>query len=916
VQTIIDHEEDQVGLPATMRDKGYQTHVASAANDRSSTVLTNFLSIDQRPATLFVYEITFTREYDANDNNKAVLVTKRFDKEGLFEALRQRSRYRRLAELDNWVTDGTNIWSTVPLFNDANFTMVPGDEARLVGTNSNSCRTITAVLASVTYKCVINLQKSIGQLYGDSKGRVKGDDESALLQRGLNAMISKYATDAAVRQGTQTLQSGANKFYNTSTRPAQLSQYVKAFHGFFISVLPGAQQLFVNINLRCSSFLIPGLGIQDIVNSCGTLSKADSVLRGLKVKLTGTALAAQNNQHQGIEFITNMRDPNHNNSPNDINVNGKPPRQPRYERSDMMETFGLSPYRQPLSQGETSAMIRSALKLPNRHVQELNQDAITMFGLSDPNTIRRLRDSFGLVVQTTLMKLPCRFLKTPGVLYQGNRTAAISNASWNLVGGIKVSGPCGRRTVQILDLSGLPNQDLVNEFRKALDQSLKSIGIDAHVPDPKPFQTPGPYMSITEGNLRAELQRIVPDLQRSSTSLVIVIPRHSYDLYSVIKRVTDLQLGIQTTCVSAEKLSNIDWDSPNARMHCANIGLKLNLKGDGHNHNIARANIIELYDRVSKKCDTIVIGADVTHPLGHCATACPSAAAVVGSVDDDFAKFPGSMRLQRSKTEVILDLADMVMERLLDWADKHGDTLPDKMLFYRDGVSESQFDAVREKEIPALQEAYDKAYGYLRTKKNEDMRKGIYPFKLTFVVVGKRHNTRFFPTNTNEQLSAKNGNVKPGLVVDQVITHPYIMDFYLQSHQPVQGTGRSAHYFVLQNQMALEPNRLQDVTHAFCYNYARATKGVSYCGPAYYADRLCDRARAYIRDWLIGRPGIRPSRVQGATENIDTYRDFVATGLHNSVWYRPDRTLSPKYGVNRQHKNPWHPNLDNIMFYL
>ena len=59
---------------------------------------------------------------------------------------------------------------------------------------------------------------------------------------------------------------------------------------------------------------------------------------------------------------------------------------------------------------------------------------------------------------------------------------------------------------------------------------------------------------------------------------------------------------------------------------------------------------------------------------------------------------------------------------------------PVKIIFYRDGVSEGQFDAVRMEEIAALQAAC------LFLQKD-----GSYQPKITFIVVQKRHHTRFFP---------------------------------------------------------------------------------------------------------------------------------------------------------------------------
>jgi len=69
-----------------------------------------------------------------------------------------------------------------------------------------------------------------------------------------------------------------------------------------------------------------------------------------------------------------------------------------------------------------------------------------------------------------------------------------------------------------------------------------------------------------------------------------------------------------------------------------------------------------------------------------------------------------------------------------------------------------------------------------------------YNPQITFLVVQKRHHTRFFPDPRNK-MTDNNGNVPPGFVVDTKITHPRDIDFFLVSHQSIQ---------VLKNFMALK----------------------------------------------------------------------------------------------------------------
>jgi hypothetical protein len=68
--------------------------------------------------------------------------------------------------------------------------------------------------------------------------------------------------------------------------------------------------------------------------------------------------------------------------------------------------------------------------------------------------------------------------------------------------------------------------------------------------------------------------------------------------------------------------------------------------------------------------------------------------------------------------------------------------------FSRDGVSESQFQQVLETELLAFKKA-------LRSLEKDNSN---YNPKITFIVVQKRHHTRFFPANGQ-------GNVMPGKLI-------------------------------------------------------------------------------------------------------------------------------------------------------
>jgi hypothetical protein len=283
-------------------------------------------------------------------------------------------------------------------------------------------------------------------------------------------------------------------------------------------------------------------------------------------------------------------------------------------------------------------------------------------------------------------------------------------------------------------------------------------------------------------------------------------------------------------------------------------------------------------------------------------------------------------RTSTNHLQEIKDIRGMVRERLDAWQSENGGALPNNMVFYRDGISESQFADCEKNEVAAIRGAHaDLCNGPNKGK----------TLKLTFVIVGKRHNTRFYPTALNDctkphtDPSKSNMNVRPGLLVDRIVTDPDRVNFYLQSHQAIKGTARSAHYHVLVDDIGFGSNKdvgtLPDLTHQLCYAFGRATRGVSYVAPAYIADRLCERGRVYLRGYsdqgLPSKP--QPPNGKKLTEqDIKDWKRACAKHLMRDVkspWNPRDKIWGhcnedPTKGKVRM--NPWHPNMDKVMFWM
>ncbi len=152
-----------------------------------------------------------------------------------------------------------------------------------------------------------------------------------------------------------------------------------------------------------------------------------------------------------------------------------------------------------------------------------------------------------------------------------------------------------------------------------------------------------------------------------------------------------------------------------------NIMLKINTKLGGIN--AVLTNIEVLRKR------TMIVGVDCSHPaVGDRMS--KSVSACVSSFDDNYINYFATTRLQQKPQEITEELKEMMLDSLREYTKRNNGLLPEQMIIYRDGVSEGQFNAALQQEIKGLAQTFAKE------------REGYEP-KLTYIVVQKRHHTRY-----------------------------------------------------------------------------------------------------------------------------------------------------------------------------
>ena len=406
----------------------------------------------------------------------------------------------------------------------------------------------------------------------------------------------------------------------------------------------------------------------------------------------------------------------------------------------------------------------------------------------------------------------------------------------------------------------------------AFQAKLKEVGIDVSA------YTPGLRLPLSAGNIDAQIdaaiQRFVGHPTRKPPTLLLVImPYADTPIYNRIKFACDVKAGLRNVCVVASKFAKDRNDQ-----YFANVALKFNLKLGGRNQILDNNKL-----GIIPEGKTMVVGIDVTHPSPGSASNAPSVAGIVASIDQWLAQWPADLQIQTSKKEMVEGLEGMLKSRLRLWAKYNKGNYPENLLIYRDGVSEGQYDIVLDQELPLLRKACKETYPASDTKKGLP--------RMSIIIVGKRHNTRFYPVKKED--ADRSTNPPNGTVVDRGVTEARNWDFFLQAHAAIQGTARPAHYYTvldeifrggkIQAPFQNAADALEDLTHNMCYLFGRATKAVSICPAAYYADLVCERARCYLSHLFDATPGATPagSVVEGSGSGRGPDSDDVR--IHENV---------------------------------
>lgn len=376
------------------------------------------------------------------------------------------------------------------------------------------------------------------------------------------------------------------------------------------------------------------------------------------------------------------------------------------------------------------------------------------------------------------------------------------------------------------------NEEHLRHFAKTVNLSFLAYGMQVQRQDP-PTAIANPQGDMARTIV--EMLHKVEGIGGVRPNLIMfLLPTNAVEPYATIKAICDTQFGIASQCMLAEKALS----EKGQQQYLGNIALKVNIKLGGVNSRIE--------DPFLRRRRTLIIGCDAAHPnpsQRRLNPPPPTFTALAANYDAACAQYSAVTASQDPGTEMVEQFGPMAEELFRRYVKRVGHS-PESVLYFRDGVSESEFSTVLAVELKALKSMF--LISPLTNQLTPHRAEVTGKAKVTVIVCVKRHHTRLFPLIANH--GDRLGNVPPGTVVENGNGR----DIFLVSHAGLQGTVRPTHYVVLYDENKISVEEFQGLCNNLCYGYGRATVAVSLVPPVYYAHLACERARQHVRHEATG----------------------------------------------------------------
>ncbi|OJD34765.1 piwi domain-containing protein [Diplodia corticola] len=529
-----------------------------------------------------------------------------------------------------------------------------------------------------------------------------------------------------------------------------------------------------------------------------------------------------------------------------------------------------------LNEKQTSNMIKFAVTPPKERWASIDHGLGMLNWPSDPALAH-----FGLKIDPKPVVVKARQLQPPQVTFggTGNQAHVAPNEAgkgrWMLLGKkflSKNTVPLKSWGVCVIQGRGSVDAESAKRFFTRFIEVYKKHG--GEVVNSK-FQLmqgnlqQGTEMVTNVWNATGNMNQFRPQL------LFFVVPDRNSETYNRIKKICECRLGVVTQFLqSAHVMKNQD-------QYHSNVCMKVNAKLGGFTSRAQGA--LAKIAPSNAKIKTMAIGADVSHPAPGALKdgSTGSFAAITMSLDLSLTRYAAQCDTNGFRVEMIStpNINNLLGRMVTHWMTGVGEgKLPERIIYFRDGVSEPQYQHVLDQEVRDIR-------SLLRRLSPKSIP------QLVVIVASKRHHVRFFPEGRNGD---RNGNPNPGTLVETGVTHPFQFDFYLCAHSAIKGTARPVHYTVLMNEAKMSSEEIQQMIFEHSFQYIRSTTPVSLFPAVYYAHLASQRARGHASD---GNPSSGKKQTTEPKETATSTSEKTPTevapitpmnnnqGIDFSMWY-------------------------------
>ncbi|XP_064461230.1 piwi-like protein 1 [Ornithodoros turicata] len=415
--------------------------------------------------------------------------------------------------------------------------------------------------------------------------------------------------------------------------------------------------------------------------------------------------------------------------------------------------------------------------------------------------IEREMGQWGLKFSENLLEVDGRQVNPERVIFGGNQKAEVNRMTADFSREMRdkhmFKAVCLNKWVVVCPRRDMPKaQDFVRD--------LMSVG------PPMGVRIQQPQMITLEDDRVHSYINSLKAVSGDTELLMAVFPNNRKDRYDSLKKCACVDMGLPTQVMLGRTLMN-----KNLKSVATKVAIQMNCKLGGE----AWAVEIPL-------SGTMCVGYDTYHDSRQKGL---SAGGFVASLNRMFTRWYSRVGFHQTHQELSSALKTHLALALKEYQNENN-TPPERILFFRDGVSDGQLMQVQEWEVMQIEGILNELYP------------GRVP-QLAFVVVTKRIAARFFAVSRGSYQ-----NPLPGTVIDNAVTRPERYDFYLVSQSVRQGTVAPTHFNVIHDTTSLKPEHMQRLSYKLTHLYFNWPGTIRVPAPCQYAHKLAFLAGQSLHD--------------------------------------------------------------------